>query len=112
MLNATTLKSGKPLQISCSATKFDKAASFLYEIQVNGTTVTSENSSFVHTIESVNSAEAGNYTCKVSSIAVSADVVEVSNEKILSGKSTFLIVDFSFMSNMEVFFISYCQVSA
>ena len=112
MLNPTTPNSGEPLQISCSSTKFDSTASFLYEIQVNGTTVASENSSFVHTIESVKSTDAGNYTCNVSSIVLPAHIVEVSHEEILSGKSTFLIVDFLFMSNMEVFFyVSYCQVS-
>ena len=105
ILNTTTPNSGEPLQINCSSTKFDKTASFLYEIQVNSTTVASENSSFVHTIESVNSTESGNYTCKVSSMAVSADIVEVSNEEILSGKSTFLILNFSFMSNMDFFFL-------
>ena len=90
----TTAKSGEPLQINCSAEKLDKTASFLYEIQVNGTTVASGNNSFVHTIESVNSTEAGNYTCKVSSITMPDDIVGVSNEVILSGKSTFLMNDF------------------
>ena len=111
MLNTTTPSSGEPLQINCSSTKFDNTASFSYEIQVNDLTVASGNNSFVHTIESVNSTESGNYTCKVSLIAVSTHVVGVSDKKFLSGKSTFLILNFSFMSNMEVFFsISYCQV--
>ena len=103
-LNATTLKSAEPLQINCSAVTFDSTSSFLYEIQVNGTTVAREFNSFVHTIDSVKSTDAGIYTCKVSSIVVPANIVGVSSEEILSGKSTFLIVDFSFMSNMEVFF--------
>ena len=106
MLNTSTLNSGEPLQINCSSTKFDKAASFLYEIQVNGATVASESNSFVYTMQSVKSAEAGNYTCQVSLIGVPADIVRVSNEEILSSKSTFLMVHFSFMSNMEDFF--YC----
>ena len=72
---------------------------------MNGTTVAWEINSFVHTIESVKSTEAGNYTCKVSSIAMPADIVEASHEVILSGKSTLLILDFSFMSNMEVFVV-------
>ena len=115
MLNNTTLNSGEPLQIKCSARKLDETASFLYEIQVNGTTVARarENNSFVHTIESVNSTEAGNYTCQVSLIPVSADIVGVSNEELLSGKSNFLIVGFSFMSNMEVFYFilsSFCMM--
>ena len=88
ILNTTTPNSGEPLQINCSSTKFDKTASFLYEIQVNSTTVASENSSFVHIIESVNSTESGNYTCKVSSTEL------------------FIYVKYGFF-----FSISYCQVS-
>ena len=88
-LNTTTLKSGEPLQINCSAIKLDKTASFLHEIKVNGTTVASENNFFVHTIQSVKSTEAGNYTCQVSLNAVPANIVGVSNEEILSGKNTF-----------------------
>ena len=104
ILNNNTLKSGEPLQINCSAVKLDKTSSFLYEIQVNGTTVAKENNSFVHTIESVKSTDAGNYTCKISSIALPAHIVGVSNEVTLSGKSTFSLVDFLYMSDMEVFF--------
>ena len=89
MLKNNVLTSGETLQISCSAVKLDKTASLLYEIQMDGVTVASKNNSFVHTIESLKSTEAGNYTCQVSVIAVSADIVIVSNEKILSGKSTF-----------------------
>ena len=108
-LNTTTLKSGEPLQINCSAEKLDKTASFLYEIQVNGTTVANGSNSFVHRIQSVESTEAGNYTCQVSLIGVPGNIVGVSNGEVLSGESTLLILDFSFMSNMDIFFcISYC----
>ena len=79
---------------------------------MDGVTVASENNSFVQTTGSLKSAGAGSYTCHVSLTAVSVDIVRVLNQEILSGKSTFLIVDFLFMSNMEVFFyVSYCQVS-
>ena len=88
-LNTTAPKSGEPLQINCSAVKLDNTASLLYEIQVNGTTVARENNFFVHTIDSVKSTEAGSYTCQVSLRDVPADIVEVSNKAILSGKSTF-----------------------
>ena len=88
-LNTTTLKSGEPLRINCSAIKVDKTASFLHEIKVNGTTIASENDSFIHTIQSVKSTEAGNYTCQVSLNAVPANIVGVSKEEILSGKNTF-----------------------
>ena len=113
-LNTTTLKSGESLQINCSAKKLDETASFLYEIQVNGTTVANDTKSFVHTIQSVKSTEAGNYSCQVSLIGVHGNI-DVSNEEVLTGKSTLLILDFPLMSNMEVFFffcIPYCQVSA
>ena len=90
MLNTAALKSGEPLRINCSAVKLDKNASFLYEIQVNGKTVASENNSFVHTIQSVKSTEAGNYTCQVSLIDVPGNIVGKSNGEVLSGKSTFL----------------------
>ena len=96
-LNNNTLKSGERLRINCSAVKLDDTSSFLYEIQVNGTTVARENNSFVHTQESVQSTDAGIYTCKVSSIALPAHIVGVSNERILSGKKAFLEVDFLFM---------------
>ena len=99
MLNTTALKSGEPLQIGCSAAKLDNTTSLLYKIKVNGTTVASKNNSFVHTIESVKSTETRNYTCQVTLIPESANIVGVSNKEFLSGKSTFLIVDFSFMSN-------------
>ena len=104
-LNSTALKSGEPLQINCSAVKLDKTASFSYEIRVNGTTVAKENNSFAQTTESVKSTEAGTYTCQVSSVAMPTDIVEVLNKEILSGKSNFSIVHFSFMSNMEFFFV-------
>ena len=88
-LNPAALKSGEPLQINCSTVKLDQTASFLFEIQVNGTTVANDTKSFVHTIHSVKSTEAGNYTCQVSLNPVSANIVGVSNEEMLSGKNTF-----------------------
>ena len=90
-LNTTTLKSGESLQINCSAEKLDETASFLYEIQVNGTTVANDTKSFVHTIQSVKSTEAGNYSCQVSLISVRGNI-DVSNEEVLSGKSTFFFL--------------------
>ena len=112
-LSNNTLKSGERLRINCSAVKLDNTSSFSYKILKNGTTVARKNNSFVHTIEPVKSTDAGIYTCNVLSIARPAHILEVSNEEMLSGKSTFLIANFLFMSNMEVFFIiSYCQLSA
>ena len=112
-LNDSELNSGEPLQINCSAVELDITASFLYLIRVNDTVVANENKSFVHTIPSVKSTEAGNYICEVSLTAV-PDIKRVSNGKILSGKWTFLIVNFSFLSNMEVFlyflFSSFCMM--
>ena len=104
-LNTTVINSGKPLQINCSADELDDTASFLYEIQLDGVTVASENKSFVRTIQSVKSTEAGNYTCNVS-LTAAPHIVRVSNGTILSGKNTFLIVDFSLLSSMEFFFVS------
>ena len=50
---------------------------------MDGVTFASENNSFVHTIESVKSTEAGSYTCQFSLAAVSADIVRVTNQEIL-----------------------------
>ena len=83
ILNNTVLSSGEPLQISCSAVKLDNIASFLCLLQMDGVTFASENNSFVHTIESVKSTEAGSYTCQFSLAAVSADIVRVTNQEIL-----------------------------
>ena len=66
---------------------------------MNGVLIAKENKSFVYTIESVNSTEAGNYTCHVL-LTAAPDVVTVSDGTILSGKKAFLIVHFSFQSNM------------
>ena len=104
-LNTTVINSGKPLQINCSADELDDTASFLYKVQLDGVTVASENKSFVRTIQSVKSTEAGNYTCNVS-LTAAPHIVRVSNGIILSGKNNFLIVDFSLLSSMEFFFVS------
>ena len=85
-LNTTTLKSGEPLQISCSFGNL--LFLVLHEIQVNGTTVASSKNSFVHTIQSVRSTDAGSYTCKAS-LMVFPYTASVSTIEILSGKSTF-----------------------
>ena len=85
-LNTTEISSGEPVQISCSAKELDGTASFLYEIQLDGVTISSiKNKPCVHTIQAVKSTEAGNYTCKVSLTAV-PNIVRVSEGKILSGK--------------------------
>lgn len=72
---------------------------------MDGVTVANENNSFVQTTGSLKSAGAGSYTCQVSLTAVSVDIVRVLNQEILSGKSTFLIVDLLILPNMEVFFL-------
>ena len=104
MLNNTSLNSGEPLQISCSAAKLDNTSSLSYEIQVNGTTVARKNNSFVHIIKSVKSTEAGNYTCQVSLIDLPADNVGVSNKEMLSGKISFLIGAFHLCQIWKLFF--------
>ena len=104
-LNATRLKSDESLQINCSATKLEETASFLYEIQVNGATVANENNSFVFTIQSVQSTGAENYTCQVSLIAGPANIVGVSIEEFLSGKSTFHLCQI-----WKCFFFLFCII--
>ena len=90
-LNDSVLNSGEPLQINCSAVVLDNTASFLYRIRVNRTTIVNETKSFVHTIPSVKSTEAGNYTCEVS-LADAPDIVKVSRGKILSGKCVLCLI--------------------
>lgn len=90
-LNTSVLNSGEPLQISCSAVELDSTASILYHIQMDGATIASEKRSFVRTIHSVKSTEAGNYICKVLLTAV-PDIARLSSGKILSGKSILLFI--------------------
>ena len=84
-LNTSLLYSGEPLQINCSAVELDVTASFLYQIRMDGLPIAKENKSFVYTIRSVNSTEAGNYTCQVF-LTAAPDIVRVSDRAILSGK--------------------------
>ena len=87
-LNTSLLYSGEPLQINCSAVELDVTASFLYQIRVDGLPIAKENKSFVYTIRSVNSTEAGNYTCQVF-LTAAPDIVRVSDRAFLSGKKPF-----------------------
>ena len=91
-LNTTTLKSGEPLQISCLyGSQSNQASSYIYEILLNDTTVASSKKSFVHTIQSVRSSDAGTYFCRVVTVAIGNFrlITLESSKVILSGKSTF-----------------------
>ena len=87
MLNTFELNSGELLQINCATLVLDNKASFLYQILINGKSVANDTKSFVNTIKSVKSTDAGNYTCQVS-LADAPYIVKVSDKKNLSGKST------------------------
>ena len=69
----------------------NQGSSYLHEIQLNGTAVASSNNSFVHTIQSVRSTDAGTYTCLVVIFELNGVrlITAVSSKVILSGKSTF-----------------------
>ena len=68
--------------------ELDVTASFLYQIRVDGLPIAKENKSFVYTIESVNSTEAGNYTCQVF-LTAAPDIVRVSDGAIYQVKNLF-----------------------
>ena len=55
---------------------------------MDGLPIAKENKSFVYTIRSVNSTEAGNYTCQVF-LTAAPDIVRVSDRAFLSGKKPF-----------------------
>ena len=101
-LNTSALNSGEPLQISCTAVQSDSIASFVYQILVGGKRVANDTKSFVHTIQSVKSTDAGNYTCQVS-LEAAPDIVRISEGKDISGRSTALIINLSFLPNMHFF---------
>ena len=87
------VSSGQALKINCSTTELDDAAFFMYQILNNGSEIANDTKPFVHTIPSIKSAESGNYTCRVS-LTAAPDIVRISDGKNVSGKNTFLIVNF------------------